>query len=231
MKAILYTRVSTARQAKEGESLENQALRLKQYAEFKGFTDTELITDEGLSGKRTDRPGFIQVMGRVARGEVNAVIVYSLSRFARNTRATLEAVETMRIHDVAFHSLTEMIDTTTSMGRFFVTVMAALAQLEAEQITERVASVIQHKRRKGECVGQVPFGKRVNGKKLEDDKSEQATIRLIEDLCSKQYLSYSAIAKVLEQQRVPNKSGRAKWSKTMVHRILKQRLQSKAQAA
>ncbi len=223
MKAIIYTRVSTGRQAKEGDSLEAQESRLQQYAAFKGFNTVELVTDAGVSGKETNnRPGFVRIMDAVKSGEVDAVIVYSLSRFARNTIATLESVELMNRKGVTFHSLTESIDTTTAAGRFFLTTLAALAQLEREQIGERTSSVLQHKKAQGERVGQIPFGKRlsVDGVQLEDCPAEQKAISIIHKLRKAGY-TYDRIASELVERGVKNKVGTASWNTTQIFRIIK----------
>ena len=144
MKAILNIRVSTSKQVEQGASLNTQEAKLRQYAGFHDFDQVEVIADEGLSGKTTARPGFQRLMDTMRAKGVDAVIVYSLSRFARNTIATLEAIEVMNRRGVAFHSLTENIDTTSPVGRFFLTTLAGLAQLEREQIGERTRAVLQH---------------------------------------------------------------------------------------
>ena len=218
MKAILYVRVSTSRQVEQGASLETQEAKLRQYAAFHDFDQVEVIADEGISGKTTARPGFQLLMNAVKSRSVDAVIVYSLSRFARNTIATLEAIEVMNRRDVAFHSLTENIDTTSPIGRFFLTTLAGLAQLEREQIAERTRAVLQHKKSIGERVGQVPFGSKDDNGYIIPDEGEQAAITLIRELRTKG-LSCRAIASRLEESDVKNKAGRASWSKQQVHRI------------
>ncbi len=219
MKAILYTRVSTQQQVDQGHSLAAQESRLRQYASFKGFADVELISDEGLSGCRADRPGFQRVLEAVRSRSVDAVVVYSLSRFARNTVATLDAIELMNRKGVAFHSLTEQIDTGSAVGRFFVTTLAALAQLEREQVGERTRAVLQHKKSNGQRVGQIPFGKRVLGDHLVPDETEQRVILTVKKLHATG-LSYSGIAKELERQGMKNKGGEARWYKSQIHRLL-----------
>lgn len=219
MNAILYTRVSTTKQAQEGDSLDAQESRLRQYATFRGFDTVDVISDEGLSGKTTARPGFQRIMDAVNARTVDAVIVYSLSRFARNTVATLEAIDTMNRKGVAFHSLTEQLDTTTPVGRFFVTTLAGLAQLEREQIGERTRTVLQFKRANGERVGQIPFGFRLDGDRLVEDENEQHAIALVGELRNAG-MTYAGIAERLEAQHISNKAGRVKWTKQQIHRIL-----------
>lgn len=218
MRAILYTRVSTQRQAVDGVSLDVQAARLRAYATAKGIDEVELVTDSGISGGKVGRPGFQRVMRAVERREVDAVCVYSLSRFARNTIATVEAVELMNKRGVSFHSLTEQLDTTSAVGRFFLTTLAALAQLEREQIGERTRSVLQFKREAGECVGQVPFGFRRDGDRLVSDEDEQRVIGVIRKLRGEGY-TYQSIADHLTRRQIVNKAGRVSWTRQAVCRI------------
>lgn len=219
MNAILYTRVSTLHQVTDGQSLEAQERTLRQYAAFKGCDDVQLVTDAGLSGKTTDRPGYQQVMDAIRTGTIDAVIVYSLSRFARNTIATLEAIEQMNRKGVAFHSVTEQIDTTTPIGRFFVTTIAGLATLEREQIGERTRTVLQFKKANGERVGQIPFGYCVDDGHIVPDSTEQTAIRLVHHLHTAGY-SYTQIARQLERRNITNKAGKVRWTKQQVHRIV-----------
>jgi len=222
MKAILYVRVSTMKQVNEGDSIDNQTARLKQYASLHGFSDIEVIADEGLSGKTIEREGLQNVMHAVRTHGTDAVIVYSLSRFARNTIATLEAIEVMNKNGVAFHSLTEQLDTTSPIGRFFLTTIAALAQLEREQIGERTRSVMQFKKSQGERVGQIPFGSMLDTTtgKLVDDVNEQAALALVREL-HERGLSYTRIASELESRNMMNKAGRSHWTKQQIHRIIR----------
>jgi DNA invertase Pin-like site-specific DNA recombinase len=218
MTAVAYIRVSTARQVEQGSSLEAQQARVRQFCSFKGFDLVEVVSDEGMSGKSTDRPGYQRVLDMVRSRSVDAVVVYSLSRFARNTVATLDAVELMNRRGVTFCSLTEQIDTSTPVGRFFVTTLAALAQLEREQIGERTRTVLQHKRSVGERVGQIPFGQRLVDGKLVTDEVEQQVIALVKDLRAGG-MTYDAIAGELTRRGVVNKGGSVRWYKSQVHTL------------
>lgn len=218
-RCVLYNRVSTLQQAEQGHSLQAQAERLRQYAAYKDMTVVDLVTDSGLSGGRTDRPGYVRVLDMVRTGQVDVVVVVSLSRFARNTTATLDAVELCNRKGVALHSITEQLDTSTAVGRFFVTTLAALATLEREQIGERTKAVLQFKRSRGERVGNIPFGYRVcDGGKLEPDDHEQQVIGLVRQLRD-QGMTFAAIADELQRQQVRNRNGVTKWWTNQVHKI------------
>ena len=88
-----------------------------------------------MSGKNTNRPELLKMLEYVRRGDT--VIVESISRFARNTRDLLELVEKLTVKGVEFVSKKEAIDTTTPTGKFMLTVVGAVAELEREYILQR----------------------------------------------------------------------------------------------
>jgi DNA invertase Pin-like site-specific DNA recombinase len=221
MKAILYTRVSTQKQASEGESLETQRTKLVAYAEYKGY-DYKIVTDAGLSGTKKNRPGFQYIIDCINKKSIDAVIVYSLSRFARSTVDTLETVNRMQKKDISFHSLSEQIDTTTAMGTFFLTVLAGLSQLERDLISERTAAVLQHKKSQRKVYGQIPYGLTLDsdGETLVECEQEHETIAIVRSLHASG-ASLSKIAAHLESTNRLNKDGNPSWGKTQVSRLLK----------
>ncbi|HEX2866981.1 MAG TPA: recombinase family protein [Ignavibacteriales bacterium] len=220
--AVIYLRVSTSKQAETGFSLENQLSRLQAYALVHNYTNVKVISDEGISGRSTkNRVGFNEMIELVKSRECSAIIVYSLSRFARNVKDTIETIDLLNKYGVSFHSLTESIDTTTAVGRFFLTTLSALAQLESEQMGERIKSVLEHKKDKGERIGQVPFGYNDENGILVDNSDELETIKLVKSLKDEQGLSYDKIAEELIRQERKNKKGQVKWLKSQVIRLYK----------
>ncbi|MGE5457894.1 MAG: recombinase family protein, partial [Methanococcaceae archaeon] len=215
--AIIYIRVSTTEQHL---SVENQLSRLQSYAVAHGFINSKIIVDEGISGKSAkNRPGFQEMMSLVPTKQYSDIIVYSLSRFARSVKDTIEAVEILKKNDIKFHSFSENIDTSTAAGIFFLTMLSALAEMESNQLAERVRSVMQHRKSQGFKVGAVPHGKKeVNGK-LQDDPYEQETIAIIKKLHGNK-LTFGKIAKELEKQGRLNKKGQARWQPNMIKRII-----------
>lgn len=177
MKTIIYTRVSSGDQAENGLSLGNQLERCKMYCGSKGMTDIEVITDEGVSGYKTDkRPGWVKMMSMIGAGEVGFVVTYSLSRFARNTVAVLSAIEKMNKNGVQFHSLTESIDTGSAAGKLFLSMVAAFSEFERNVTGERTKAVLDMKKKRGEALGSIPYGFRKEGKMLVVEPKEQEAI-------------------------------------------------------
>lgn len=222
MCTVIYLRVSTTQQVENGLSLDNQLARLQSYATVHGLTNIKIISDEGISGRKSqNRPGFTTMMEMVKNKQVSNILVYSLSRFSRNIKDCIESIELMNKYNVSFHSLTESIDTSTAVGRFFVTTLSALAQLESEQLGERIKSVLDHKKSKSERTGSVPHGKSLStdGKTLIDNKYELETIELAKKLYSEK-LTFGKIAKKLVEAGRKNKKGTTDWYPNQIKRMV-----------
>lgn len=152
MKLALYARTSTDDQ-KTG--LEAQERALREYLTYRKIPAESVLEfrDDGVSGTKRSRPGFDRMMAAVRSGEVKTVLVYSFSRFARNTRHLLDALEEFGERGVSFISLSEQIDTSSSVGKFLFTIFAALAQFERDQTAERVKNGLKNARAKGKRLG------------------------------------------------------------------------------
>ena len=157
--AFAYVRVSTEEQAIGGVSLDAQRASAKKYCELHGLTLDHIYADEGISGKRADnRPGLQDAI-RAASAVHGVLVVHSLSRLARSTRDAIDIADHLAKAGADLVSISEKIDTTNGMGRFFFTTIAALAQLERDLISERTAAAMAHKRSRRERVsGKIPLG-------------------------------------------------------------------------
>jgi site-specific DNA recombinase len=158
MKTIGYIRVSTAAQATEGVSLDAQAAKIRAYCDLNDLELIEIVSDAGLSAKTANRAGLQRVLSAADAGDVAAVVVFKLDRLSRKTSDTLAIIERLEAAGVAFHSITEKVDTRSAMGRFFMTITAAFAEMERDLIAERTSAALQHKIAQGEHVGGIPFG-------------------------------------------------------------------------
>lgn len=134
-----YVRCSTAEQ--------NEARQMKMMEDQK----VEKVFIDKASGKNTNRENFKAMMAFVRTGDL--LIVESISRIARNTRDLLVIVADLTEKGVEFISLKENIDTTTPQGRFMLTVFAALAELERENILERQREGIEIAKAEGKYTG------------------------------------------------------------------------------
>ncbi|EDF5515614.1 DNA-invertase, partial [Salmonella enterica] len=111
----------------------------------------ELIFEDKISGKTSDRPGLKKVLRTLSEGDT--LVVWKLDRLGRSMRHLVVLVEEMRERGINLRSLTDSIDTSTPMGRFFFHVMGALAEMERELIVERTRAGLAAAREKGRVGG------------------------------------------------------------------------------
>ena len=149
-RTAIYARVSTATQE---SGLESQIRALRLFCEHNKIDDYELFADENQSGTKASRPGLDRMMKAVEAGEVEAVVVFAFSRFARSVSHMLKGLEIFKRYDTNFISLTEKIDLNTSLGQLVFVVLAAVAQLERDLIAERVRNGLANAKAKGVRIG------------------------------------------------------------------------------
>jgi DNA invertase Pin-like site-specific DNA recombinase len=162
VKVIGYCRVSTQEQAIEGVSIEAQEAKIRAYCLACGLDLVEVILDGGLSGTTLDRPGLKRVLQMISDRQVGGVVVTKLDRLSRKVIDTLAMIEEIERSGAGLHSIAERVDTKSAFGRFLITILAALAEMERGLISERTSAALQHKVSIGEHVGRVPFGFRVD---------------------------------------------------------------------
>lgn len=222
MNAIAYCRVSTLDQANEGVSLEMQQKALEGYCQIHGHKVKKVIIDAGISGTKSNRPGFQELLEMARTKSVDLVAVYSLSRFARSTKDTLLAVEQFEKNGVSFVSLKENLDTTGAMGKFTLTILAALAQLERDQTSERTKDALATKKARMQRIGTIPFGYRlsIDGTTLEEEQSEKDILQAVQAMRAKG-MTFKQIAHKAKQNDWRNRRGNH-WSTQGLHHLSKQ---------
>ena len=137
-----YARVSTIEQTMD---LQKDALRAAGCVEI--FEDT-------CSGAVADRPGLRKALTYMRPGDT--LVFWKLDRVSRSPRHLLELAEEFKMRGIAFKSLQDEIDTTTSMGKFFFHLMGAVAELERDIIRERTRAGLAAARARGRVGGRRP---------------------------------------------------------------------------
>jgi site-specific DNA recombinase len=193
MKVAAYIRVSTHEQVEEGYSIPAQRNKLEAYAISQGWEIVQFYVDEGISAKDMDRPELQRMLKGVKEGIFDCVLVYKLDRLTRSVLDLYQLLDTFDKHNCKFKSATEIYDTTTAIGRLFITLVSALAQWERENLGERVSFGMQQKAKEGKwTVSTPPFGYDLNDSILSINHTEAAIVKEIYSL----YLSGTGMWKI-----------------------------------
>lgn len=138
-KVAIYVRVSTTNQAEEGYSIDEQKDKLTSYCDIMGWNVYNVYTDAGFSGSNTERPAIIKLIKDAQHKKFDTVLVYKLDRLSRSQKDTLHLIEDVFLENgIDFVSLLEKFDTSTPFGKAMVGILSVFAQLEREQIKERM---------------------------------------------------------------------------------------------
>lgn len=137
MRAVVYCRVSTKEQA-ENFSLPTQEKACADYCQRNGFAMDRVFTDAGESAKTTERPEFQRMLAycRANKGRVHFVVVYTVSRFARNSLDHGVIGAYLKGLGVTLRSATEPIGD-TSIGKLTENMLASYAQFDNDVRSER----------------------------------------------------------------------------------------------
>lgn len=155
MNIAIYTRKSVY--IENSESIQTQIELCKNY--FRGQNEFEIFEDEGYSGGNTNRPGFQKLMNLCRIGKFDIVAIYKVDRISRNITDFVKIYEELKSLNVKLVSVTEGFDTQTPMGEMMMFILSAFANMERENIRQRVKDNMNALARKG-CYtgGFVPFG-------------------------------------------------------------------------
>lgn len=224
--AIGYVRVSTD---KQDNSIDAQEKLIRAQATLKGVELSEVIIDRDEFSGNLDRPGVIKVLSLVKSRRVQAVIIAKLDRLTRSTRDAIDLIELFGKKGVALISVAESLDTESPMGRFFVRMIASIAELEREMICSRTVAGMQNLKAQGLPAGTAPYGwanvntHAADGKliraPLVEVPSEQDTLARMKDLRSQGFSLQKIAARLNEEERTTRRG--TPWVFQYVDRVLK----------
>ena len=184
MKAMIaiYVRVSTNEQAENGHSITEQIDRLCKFCDALNLGKPKVYNDSGYSGANTDRPALQLLISDVKAKRINKVIVYKLDRLSRSQKDTLMLIEDIFLSNGCdFVSMSENFDTSTPLGKAMIGVLAVFAQLEREQIKERMTMGREARAKQGKYAGswRLPLGYDYIGGELVPNDFEKIQIQKI----------------------------------------------------
>lgn len=212
LKAAVYCRVSTEDQA-ESKTIGNQVEFARKYFDLNGLEIFGFYLDEGVSGTVPveRRPEGSRMLADARRGCFGAVYVYRLDRLARTALDILKTHHKLAEARVALRSMTENFDTSTPSGKFFMTTLGGIAEIERETIAERMSLGKDRALREGRWPGgPPPYGYSLANRRLAVNPAEARVVRKIFRLYVRGEMTTVAIADYLNATGVssPGTSGK-----------------------
>jgi DNA invertase Pin-like site-specific DNA recombinase len=205
-RAIGYRRVSTDGQGDSGAGLEAQQMSITREAEHKGFDLLEVATDIGSGKNMTARPELQRVLGLLAGGGADVLVVSKLDRLSRSMLDFASLMAVAQKQGWAVDVVELGFDTTTPNGKLVVNILMSLAEWERETIGARTKDALAAVKARGTKLG----------RPTTVDPVTVRTIRMLRDA----NLSYASIAASLNGQSVPTAQGGAKWYGSTVKAVL-----------
>ena len=214
IKVYLYTRVSTSIQI-DGYSLEAQKSRMKAFALYNDYEIVGEYEDAGKSGKSIEgRVQFTRMMEDIKSGKdgVSFVLVFKLSRFARNAADVLSTLQTMQDFGVNLICVEDGIDSSKDAGKLMISVLSAVAEIERENIRVQTMEGRIQKAREGKWNGGfAPYGYQLVDGKLFINEEEAVAIRTIFDQYVNTTIGANGLSKYLENhgiRKIPRQNGK-----------------------
>ncbi len=222
---VAYYRVSTDRQGKSGLGLQAQRAAVAKYvAGAGGMVAAEF--EEVESGKRTDRPQLAAALA-ACRARRAALVIAKLDRLARNARFLLHVVEGTGEAGVVFCDLPSVPP--GPVGKFLLTQMAAVAELEAGLISQRTKAALAAAKARGTKLGnpKLRAGTSEHARAAAAAKSRQARVRALDVLPYVEAArragacTLTDIAEALTNRGFPTAAGKSLWQPEQVRRVLR----------
>jgi len=158
-KALIYSRVSTDEQAKEGQSIEAQIKLCRAYAKDNQITVVDVFKDEGKSGSNTNRPALQAMLTKVAEDKtIDHVLVLDTDRIARNTLDHLSIKSLLAKHHVSLISISQPMIDDSPEGNFIDVVLAGANALQSQITGRKTSKVMEQKAKAGWWPSWAPLG-------------------------------------------------------------------------
>ena len=223
MKIASYRRRSTD-EAHQPYTLPAQKDSIVNYVKSQG-TDWEIVCDyqDSVTGKTMEREGLQAMLSDAKEGKFDVLVVYRIGRLSRRLRDFVQIIKILEEAGVAFKSVTEPIDTSSSLGKLLMHLLAVFAQFESDLIVERTVAGMDKKAKMGEwCGGFIPYGYTYlkEKKMLMINEEETVIIRMIFYLYTQKGMGAKSIAKKLNHEGYRTRRGHL-WSVDAVIRILR----------
>lgn len=193
-RVALYCRVSTTAQ-----DAAMQEEELRRMASARGW-EVATVVMEQVSGRK-HRPVRQQLIQDAKAGLYDAIAVWKLSRWGRSTSDLVTSIRELWESGVAFISLKEGIDMTTTAGRLVADILAAIAGYEAENIRENVVAGLKHARRNGTRSGKAIGRPRISDQHRVEVRALRAQGLSLPAIAEKTGLGYGSVHRLVAPAR------------------------------
>lgn len=229
MKAVLYARVSSEKQAEKDLSISAQLKALRKYAENNGYEVVREFVDEAESARTANRPSFQEMiaLARLKTKVFDAILVWKLSRFARNREDSIVYKSLLRKRGIQVISINEKVDDSPT-GRLLEAMIESMDEFYSANLSQEARRGMREAVSRGFCAGgTTPIGYelvevddgRAKRRTLGLDKDWAPVVKMIFDLYSGGK-GAKEIAGHLRRSNIRTKSG-ADWTKATVIYVLK----------
>jgi site-specific DNA recombinase len=225
----IYARVSSDRQ-KEQHTIASQTAALIDYAQKNGYAVPPewVFQDEGYSGAILARPGLEALRDLAAEGQISAVLVYSPDRLSRKYAYQVLLAEELSRCGVELVFLKSPAGASPE-DQLLVQFQGMIAEYERAQIAERSRRGKRHRAQQGmvNVLSGAPYGYRYVRKSdsssayYEVIESEAQVVRMAFEAYTQQGLSINAIARLLNERRIPTRTGTTRWERSTVWGLLR----------
>ncbi len=198
IRCVLYLRVSSPKQVK-GVSLEDQEQHGRAHAACMGWTLTRSYIEPGRSAFTEDltkRVALQELLADARQRRFDVVLVYMLNRFARNVPAQYAVAAELERYGIQIASVTEPIERATASGRATFGMLGVMAQLQSDQLSEKMRDTRLAEARAGRHVGPVPIGFERQHGILVPNLQSPIPIQAFEFYATRQH-SYATVADAL----------------------------------
>lgn len=227
MKVAVYARVSSEKQAENDLSISAQIKEMAKYAKRNNMTIVKEFIDEAESARSANRPAFQEMITQAKKKEkpFDAILVWKLSRFARNREDSIIYKSLLRKHGVSVISINEQVDDTPS-GRLLEGIIEVIDEFYSLNLAQDTIRGLRENAMRGFCNGTIPIGykakKVMDGTnqrtKLEPDETYAPIIQRIFKMANES-IGIKEIAKILNQDGILTQKGKP-WGKTTISYIL-----------
>jgi site-specific DNA recombinase len=227
--AAIYARVSSDRQ-KENHTIASQTAALLAHASAHEYAVPAewVFEDEGYSGAVLARPGLEALRDLAAEGQIGAVLIYSPDRLSRKYAYQILLAEELARCGVELIYLKSPAGATPE-DQLVVQFQGMIAEYERAQIAERSRRGKRHKAQQGtvNVLSGAPYGYRYVRKSesssayYEVIETEAQVVRMVFEVYTQQRLSINAIARLLNERRIPTRSATTRWERSTVWGMLR----------